>query len=141
MRRALYYRRQLLVAYSFKPRFVAPILAGTKRQTIRAERTGRSRHARPGEEVQIYTGMRTARCKLIGKATCREVWEIAIHIPEGMIKLGPGAGLRILHTRSEMDLFAQHDGFSGWSAMREFWWETHKVDEFRGVVISWGDLL
>jgi hypothetical protein len=43
-----------MVAYSFNPIFVGPILAGTKRQTIRAER---KRHARPGEAMQLYTGM------------------------------------------------------------------------------------
>ncbi|MEJ0016825.1 MAG: ASCH domain-containing protein [Acetobacteraceae bacterium] len=45
-----------MVAYSFKRDFAAPILAGIKRQTIRADRR---RHARPGEVLQLYTGMRT----------------------------------------------------------------------------------
>lgn len=39
-----------MVAYSFRKRFGPPILAGTKAQTIRADR---KRHARPGEEVQL----------------------------------------------------------------------------------------
>jgi hypothetical protein len=45
-----------VVAYSFRQQFRPPILAGTKRQTIRADR---KRHARPGEQLQLYTGMRT----------------------------------------------------------------------------------
>jgi len=56
-----------MVAYSFKAQFREPILAGTKRQTIRADR---KRHARLGEALQLYTGMRTRQCKLIGRATC-----------------------------------------------------------------------
>ncbi|MFK5597639.1 hypothetical protein ACFZ8E_11600 [Methylobacterium sp. HMF5984] len=55
-----------MVAYSFKARFAAPILAGTKAQTIPAERTGRSRHARPGEQLQLFSGMRTKHCLRLG---------------------------------------------------------------------------
>ena len=48
-----------MVAYSFKRRFREPILAGSKQQTIRADR---KRHARRGEALQLYTGMRTTQC-------------------------------------------------------------------------------
>lgn len=57
-----------MVAYSFHPRFVDAILGGTKRQTIRMHRR---RHARPGEEMQLYAGMRTRHCRLV-KTTRRE---------------------------------------------------------------------
>ena len=53
-----------MVAYSLKPRFIPPILSGAKRQTIRA--ISRRRHAIPGETLQLYTGMRTKQCRLIG---------------------------------------------------------------------------
>lgn len=70
-----------MVAYSFKKQFIRPILIGLgaplspdefavgmdefgnvsrpvgKRQTIRA--LGKRRHARPGELVSLYFGMRT----------------------------------------------------------------------------------
>lgn len=52
-----------MVAYSFQKRFVEPIRSGRKRQTIRADR---KRHARPGEVLQLYSGMRTNAI-----ATCR----------------------------------------------------------------------
>lgn len=74
-----------MVAYSFKAQFVEPIRAGLglptepqirpKRQTIRADR---KRHARPGEELQLYRGMRTRQCFLIGRAACTEVTKIRI---------------------------------------------------------------
>lgn len=51
-----------MVAYSFKRQFGPPILAGTKGGTIRNDR---KRHARPGEELQLYHGMRTKSCTLI----------------------------------------------------------------------------
>lgn len=142
-----------MVSYSFRPRFVAPIQAGTKRQTIRAVRTGRSRHARPGEELQLYTGMRTRQCKLIGKAICKMVTPISIHIPEGMIKLTAPEGTcfdgvapqgmvtQLILQRQQLDDFAALDGFRDWSDMREFWMDTHDADEFEGVMITWERLL
>jgi hypothetical protein len=59
----------LMVAYSFKERFAEPILNGTKGGTIRASRKGPLRaatggHAKPGEELQLYTDMRTRNCRL-----------------------------------------------------------------------------
>lgn len=122
-----------MVAYSFKARFAAPILAGTKRQTIRADR---KRHARPGEELQLYTGMRTQHCKLIGRATCASLTPVSIHIPEGMVRIGE----RVLSRRDDLDLFAMSDGFRGWLDMREFWFDNHGEDEFHGVLITWGQL-
>lgn len=68
-----------MVAYSFKQRFApqiiaglqtGPLVVGMKRQTIRADR---KRHARPGEELQLYTGMRTRSCQLLGRTTCTAV--------------------------------------------------------------------
>jgi len=50
-----------MVAYSFKARFAAPILAGTKWQTIRADRR---RHAPTGTKCAISgaTYTRTHSC-------------------------------------------------------------------------------
>jgi hypothetical protein len=39
-----------MVAYSYKPRFEEPIIAGTKLHTMRGPRR---RHARPGDEIRI----------------------------------------------------------------------------------------
>ncbi len=111
-----------MVAYSFKRRFVEPILAGTKRQTIRAER---KRHARPGEELQLYTGMRTKHCKLIARVMCVGIRPITLVLAEDL-----------------PDTFAQRDGFASWDAMKEFWRKEHPgVEEFHGVLIMWGSLL
>ena len=49
-----------MVAYSFNSRFEVAIREGWKTQTIRA---GRKRHARPGEMLQLFCGMRTAHCR------------------------------------------------------------------------------
>lgn len=59
-----------MVAYSFQPQFVPPMLARTKTHTLRWPRRGRSRHAREGEVIQHYTGMRTKRCQRQGLSVC-----------------------------------------------------------------------
>lgn len=74
-----------MVAYSFRAHFEAPIRAGTKAQTIRADR---ARHARAGEELQLYTGMRTQHCRLIGRAICMAVSPICINFAQERIEVG-----------------------------------------------------
>lgn len=127
-----------MVAYSFKTRFVEPILAGTKRQTIRAQRTGRSRHAHPGEELQLFTAMRTKQCRLIGRVACQDVSKIKL--------VFYGQDAVIMHdteitTPKALDVFARSDGFKDWDMLKAFWFHEHgTVDEFIGVRILWGDL-
>lgn len=127
-----------MVAYCFRPRFVAPILAGTKRQTIRAHRR---RHARPGEEVQLYTGMRTRACRLIGRAVCAAVEPVWLAFsPRAAAELFR-VGDTLLHPAA-MERFAQADGFASVSDMAAFWFEHHagpgdRLVEFEGVLIRW----
>jgi hypothetical protein len=73
-----------MVAYSFQKRFADAVLAGLepgpwrpgmKRWTLRHDRR---RHARPGEAVQLYTGMRTRSCRLLGRAQCQAVVPVLI---------------------------------------------------------------
>jgi hypothetical protein len=124
-----------MVAYSFKERFVAPILAGAKRQTIRAER---KRHARPGEVLHLYTGMRTKHCRLIGSAVCADVRSITLLFdlnPEYEGILLPGFGFP-----GGLDGFAASDGFASWEYLKAFWQQNHPgIDEFTGVLITWRD--
>lgn len=126
-----------MVAYSFKRRFVDPIRAGTKRQTIRADR---KRHARAGEELQLYSGMRTRECELIGRAICEDVVPITLLFndqdPEAEGVILPGFGFP-----GGLEGFARADGFDSWAALKQFWRDNHPgVDEFTGVLITWGDL-
>jgi Uncharacterized protein conserved in bacteria len=125
-----------MVAYSFKGRFAEPILSGAKRQTIRADR---KRHARPGEELQLYTGMRTRSCRLIGRAPCTFVGPIRIDLEDGRIEsLATGTAWTTLE---EIDRFAQRDGFADWRDMARFWAAEHPdLPVFSGVLIQWGEL-
>lgn len=138
-----------MVAYSFAPQFVEPILARTKRQTVRAERR---RHARVGEPIQIYTAMRTKQCrKLIDPdPVCVDVRSILIDVVPADRRL-----ITLIHidcvSLSPWDIedFARSDGFvadadkSATRRMGEFWLKAHggadaQRIEFEGVVIRWG---
>lgn len=132
-----------MVAYSFCKRFVAPILRGLhpedgvadmKMQTIRADRR---RHARPGEELQLYCGMRTKSCFLIGRATCTEVRDIAMDPSNDWFAVD-----HVMSQPSDLDAFARRDGFVDWDDMRKFWREGHPgVDHFAGVLIMWRPII
>lgn len=123
-----------MVAYSFKERFALPIETGRKRQTIRADR---KRHARPSEELQLYTGMRTRNCRLVGRATCLHVAPIALLLDADEVRL---TSVNIVNAGG-LDAFARDDGFDDWSALKQFWAEQHPgQSHFNGVFIAWGDL-
>lgn len=141
-----------MVAYSFNPRFEAPILAGTKCWTIRGE--GRRRHARSGEMVQLYVGQRTRHCRLLGQAMCTDVRPIQIILSDAWGKpridfididheRGPSIFNLTFKTREEIDQFARADGFSDGRDMAEFWWCTHRnliingQIQFNGLWIEW----
>ena len=123
-----------MVAYSFKKQFGPPILAGTKAQTIRADR---KRHARPGELVQLFTGMRTRQCRLLGEALCLSVWPIRMALRDDIVFANDGW----IRTLDDLDAFARRDGFQDWSQMVAFWADEHPgVDVFEGVLIRWQPL-
>ncbi|MBN2631573.1 MAG: hypothetical protein JXR75_13665 [Rhodobacteraceae bacterium] len=122
-----------MVAYSFQKRFAPQIVAGSKRQTIRAPRR---RHARPGEALQLYVGMRTTTCcKIIPDPLCAKVEPITILFDaEGKIDEIEIDRLPI----DDVDGFAVEDGFESLSAMAGFWVMHHGLmRQFRGVLISW----
>jgi hypothetical protein len=125
-----------MVAYSFRSRFIEPIIAGTKCQTIRGDR--KSRHVQPGGQMQLYCGMRTRECQAIGVATCQHVVPIVIE---------PGASFIVIEgfaysTWEELDQIARCDGFRDWTEMKRFWHDLYPdVREFKGVLIRWRDFV
>lgn len=137
-----------MVAYSFQARFVEPILASTKGGTIRAQRRGSGLarpggHARPGEPLQLYTGIRTKQCRLITRLYCAEVEPITLNFRSNSVALGApllgGTGRMLGFGRSygpgpqRLDLFAKFDGFDGWDEMSSFF----QGKEFSGWHIRW----
>lgn len=141
-----------MVAYSFKRRFVAPIQVGLgqiehipgteytpKRQTIRA--IGKRRHARPGETLQLYSGMRTKQCFSIGVARCTSARGIKIFVEGGQIRID---GESDIINPASLDHFARGDGFKDWVDMQAFWRAEHggiaRLGPFVGVLIMWEPL-
>ncbi|MEM6727010.1 MAG: hypothetical protein AAF618_00795 [Pseudomonadota bacterium] len=124
-----------MVAYSFQKRFAPPILEDTKTGTIRAPR---KRHAREGEALQLFTGMRTKHCqKIMGDVKCAFVEPITFEVTDRrlhMVEIGIPRWL--LHPHGE-DLFARMDGFDDMADMAGFWSQTHGIGRFVGFWIGW----
>jgi hypothetical protein len=142
-----------MVAYSFKKRFADPIRVGlglvkmcppsdlprAKTQTIRA--IGKRRHARPGETIQIYVGMRSIDCEKLGDARCKSVDPVTLFIGPRPGFLGVNiAGEYFCSPRRTLE-FAQADGFDSVEAMIAFWDTEHPaITEFHGLLIRWEPL-
>lgn len=119
-----------MVAYSYKGRFVAPIRVGLglpvfdlhyelggylpgqpilpKRQTIRAN--GRRRHARPGETLQHYRGMRTTKCFKIGAGRCFQTSAIRLFVESGRIVVNPNCDHEVVYSRPKQLEFVCREG-------------------------------
>ena len=131
-----------MVSYSFKKQFGEPILTRAKRQTIRAPRVkGPSRHARPGDKLQLYTGLRTQYVRFLGEALCLRADPIALNFRSELIMIDGSI------VRGSVDDFARADGFAGWRDMEAFWKQEHpevfteNEGIFSGYIISWGETL
>lgn len=121
-----------MVAYSFKKRFRPMIESKTKRHTLRDDR---KRHARVGEELQLYVGMRTRSCELIGRATCTGVLNLSIDFDTRRVEFASGHAIT---TPDDTDAFAVADGFSDWRDMEKFWAAEHPgLKQWSGVMIQW----
>lgn len=124
-----------MVAYSFQKQFAEPILAETKQQTIRA--FGKRRHARVGDELQLYVGMRTKHCRLIMRAKCIADPTVRLDFVNDSVDIITSAG-RTIASDCALDLFAKRDGFVSWDHLRAFWAKHHSgVTVFEGICIRW----
>ena len=127
-----------MVAYSFNPRFELPIVTLRKTGTIRAP--GRRRHARVGERLQLYTGMRTRSCRLLATAQCQasdrlRVWFETPRVIVG--EIADGIAIEDINHCADFDVFAQDDGFADFDDMARFWWDLHRALAFDHLWIRW----
>lgn len=122
-----------MVAYNFQKQFVEPIRSGKKNHTIR--KNGIRRHARVGEALQLYTGMRTRNCTKILEPdpVCSLITQIGIEVGLDEI-LGIWVGHYEVEDRQS---FAISDGFESLEAMHEFWIGFHGTGIFTGTMIGW----
>jgi len=129
-----------MVAYNFNRAFHDDIIQLLKTGTIRGNRS--RRHARPGEWVQLYAGMRTRWCRKLvtPDPICSRVDEIMIET-QALAFFIEVNGIPI--HKDELDEFARLDGFSGGLVcgpaehMRRFWALNHGHGVFEGAHIHW----
>lgn len=118
-----------MVAYNFKQQFVLLVETGKKQQTIRSPR---KRHTKPGEAMQLYTGMRTKACRKLvtPDPLCLSVEPLLMHDALG-IKLND-------HwlTKEALTRLALADGFADWDECLRFFNAVHGLP-FEGVLIKW----
>ncbi|GJD55206.1 hypothetical protein [Methylobacterium dankookense] len=135
-----------MVAYSFKRQFMQPIRERVKPHTLRDFRRGRSRHARPGEQLQLYVGMRTSSCELIGRAVCDRFQSVSLDFsaPNPIVLTDlVEVGFSTFEAAGEpqavraVDSFAVSDGFEDIEAMARFWRDTHDTSIWQGCLIGW----
>lgn len=151
-----------MVAYSFQREFVPLIVSGHKSQTVRRHRR---RHARPGEAMQLFTGMRTSHCrKIIPDPVCTEIYDLRFDLtaladtsePKNAVEAETRAAqARLFLQDTEItgnlsrQMFAAADGFghmvfrgtktplSPLAGMVLFWMYYYGPVDFTGVVIHW----
>lgn len=133
--------------YGFKARFAQPILDGHKGGTIRVARKIRNEfsgrpggHARIGERLRLYTGLRTRQCRFIAEKPCCGVAPISLHFePKPLVHVALSESMRLFFTTpAELDAFAVFDGFANFAELVEFWRSTHgPLTIFDGWHIRW----
>ena len=126
-----------MAAYNFQKQFVTDIENWNKRHTIR--RIGKRHHSKPGDRIQLYTGMRTKSCRKIinPDPLCIYVRTISIWVnPEG---------IRLIQvdkfTQDDLESFAKSDGFENLKSMSDFWLDFHGTGRFDGLIIGWAPRL
>lgn len=126
-----------MVAYNFKKEFAPLVESRQKRQTIRALRKG-SRHAFPGDRLQLYVGQRTKAVRKLIDAdpVCTGSLPIKMFVythgqqEESFDIFVDGQKL----TAIEMIELAKADGFSSLSEFFDFF---ESRMPFEGVLIKW----
>lgn len=130
-----------MVALNFKAQFADDVEEGRKRRSIRAPRKD-GRDPKPGDSLQLYTGMRQKGCRKLGEAKCVRVRPVEIShmgiILDGRKLCASDApayagGVDPEHYDGD---FARADGFNTFSDMAEFFEKEHGLP-FKGLLIEW----
>lgn len=117
-----------MVAFNFKAQFAADVESGKKRQTIRAQR-----RAGIGDQLQLYTGMRTKKCRKLRDAVCTATYEITIKDRRHYLAVRLNGEL--LPTEQAREI-AIADGFENLSAFADFFAQQYGLP-FRGWLTRW----
>lgn len=120
-----------MVALNFKAQFAQDVEDGTKHQTIRQKA-----RCQRGDELQLYTGMRTKKCRKLRDAVCMDVMPVLICDTEMYLN-----GKLLCEENDDRDNdFARADGFDSYMDMAAFFRDQYGPLPFRGWVIRWEPL-
>lgn len=126
-------------ALNFRKEFAEDVKHGVKRQSVRAHRKDFRPHARVGDVLSLYTGMRTKGCCFLGRAKVTRI--ATIWMDAVSMKLDGKHVQSSLSSRDDPPTdneFAQADGFEGFTEMASWFEDVHGLP-FEGVVIYWGE--
>ena len=126
-------------ALNFMRQFADAVRHGEKRQTVRAPRKDGRPHAKRGDTIRLYTGMRTKSCELLAEATVTRVVAIRIE-PTCMYLNGKMVPSAIYDRNCEQtdNAFAKADGFDSFMEMASWFDDVHGLP-FEGTVIHWDE--
>lgn len=131
----------MMVALNFKAQFADDVEDGRKRRSIRAPRKD-GRNPKPGDALQLYTGMRQKGCRKLGVAKCVSVRPVIIdhmgvNVAGRQLYAGDAPAYQGGPNPEDYDGdFARADGFHTFQDMREFFENEHGLP-FRGLLIEW----
>ena len=117
--------------YNFQERFVPFIASGQKTHTIRAIRKYPDK---PGNLLNLYTGLRRKGARLLARVRCVKVENIFIAC-DGNVRIDG-----VYLAGDEREAFARRDGFENFKQFTEFWNGTSgrvNLLPFRGHIIHW----
>jgi hypothetical protein len=127
-----------MVAYNFSAQFANDVEVGLKAQTIRRE--GKRNPPEVGDELQLYTGMRTKHCRLLRNSICSKVTPIKILPKFGEIHIQASTRIHwlIFDSDKSLNALARHDGFHSYKELFDYF--ESQVDDngvFKGHLIEW----
>lgn len=128
-----------MVAYDFSPRFIPLIQSGAKRQTIRM--AGKRSHAKTGDKIQLYTGMRTPQCrKIMDDQECTAALPVTLDVENqfGSLALWVGSDrVKDLHEIARADGFMDREGRPNINSMWQFFHRRYGAGEHNMLLIKW----
>jgi hypothetical protein len=104
--------------------FVDKVASGEKCQTIRQKA-----RCKPGDRLQLYTGMRTKACRKLGEGICTDVDYCSLRL--GYITFGDAS------RHPSANEFARADGFPDYATMVKWFQDKYARPVFVGYVIKW----
>jgi hypothetical protein len=115
-----------MTTFNFQPQFVVKIKSGEKQSTIRS-----TKRCDVGDTMQLYTGLRTKKCKKLMDVTCIGVAPILVSA-KSVWKLGKTEG----NVKPSVASLHEQEGFINAQAMVDFFREEYGLP-YRGWIHAW----